>query len=138
MRRGAILSLVVLVAASAAVAVAASPPVSVRLRVLRLVDDSRRARFRDGTSVPRVLVTYVRSPTRGRAPFPLIVFGHGFALTPQTYTRLLDTWTRAGYVVAAPAFPVESANAPGGPDQSDLGNEPGDISFVIARLVGPT
>jgi dienelactone hydrolase len=85
-----------------------------------------------------VLVTYVRYPTHGHGPFPLIVFGHGFALTPQTYVRLLDTWTRAGYVVAAPVFPVENANAPGGSDQSDLVNEPGDISFVISRLVGPT
>jgi dienelactone hydrolase len=37
-------------------------------------------------------------------------------------------------VVAAPVFPVESPNAPGGSDQSDLDNEPGDISFVISRL----
>ena len=138
MRRSAILSLVVLVAAAGTAAVVASPPVPVRLRVLRLVDHSRRARFRDGTTVPRVLVTYVRYPTRGRPPYPLIVFGHGFALTPQTYSHLLDSWTRAGYVVAAPVFPVENANAPGGPDQSDLGNEPGDISFVISRLVGST
>jgi fermentation-respiration switch protein FrsA (DUF1100 family) len=59
-------------------------------------------------------------------------------LTPQTYVRLLETWARAGYVVAAPVFPVENANAPGGSDQSDLVNEPGDISYVISRLVGPT
>jgi predicted dienelactone hydrolase len=83
-----------------------------------------------------VLVTYVRYPTRGHSQFPLIVFAHGFALTPQVYERLLDTWTRAGYIVAAPVFPVENANAPGGPNQSDLGNEPRDISFVISRLVG--
>jgi len=137
-RRGAILSLALLVAGWAAVVVVASPSAPVQVRVLRLVDHSRRAHFRNGTAGPRVLVTYVRYPTRGHAPFPLIVFGHGFALTPQIYVRLLDTWTRAGYVVAAPVFPVENANAPGGPDQSDLGNEPADISFVISRLVGPT
>jgi fermentation-respiration switch protein FrsA (DUF1100 family) len=85
-----------------------------------------------------VLVTYVRYPARGHGLFPLIVFSHGFALTPQTYARLLDTWARAGYVVAAPAFPVESANARGGPDQSDLGNEPADISFVLSRLTAST
>ncbi len=44
----------------------------------------------------------------------------------------------AGYVVAAPVFPVESANAPGGPDESDLVNEPGDLSFVISQLTAPT
>ena len=36
-----------------------------RLRVLRFVDQSRRAHFRDGTSGPRVLVTYVRYPDAG-------------------------------------------------------------------------
>ena len=131
-----ILSLAVLVGGWSAVA--ASAPASVQLRVLRLVDHSRRAQFRNGTSGPRTLVTYVRFPTRGHAPFPLIVFAHGFALTPQIYARLLNTWTRAGYVVAAPVFPVENANAPGGPDRSDLGNEPGDIRFVISRLIGST
>lgn len=105
------------------------------VRVLRLVDRSRVAHFRNGTSGPRVLVTYVRQPTEGSGPFPLVVFAHGFALTPHVYRRLLDTWARAGFVVAAPVFPVESANAPGGPDESDLGNEPRDLSFVISRLV---
>jgi dienelactone hydrolase len=137
-RRGLILLLAVLGAAWAAAAVFAIPPASVQLRVLRLVDHSRRAHFRNGTSGPRVLVTYVRYPTRGHGPFPLIVFSHGFALTPQIYARLLDTWTRAGYVVAAPVFPVENPNAPGGPDQSDLRNEPADISYVISRLIAPT
>jgi pimeloyl-ACP methyl ester carboxylesterase len=105
--------------------------------VLRLVDRSRRAQFRDGTSAARALVTYVRYPSRGHGPFPLIVFGHGFALTTTIYARLFDTWARSGYVVAAPVFPVERPNAPGGPDQRDLVNEPRDISFVISRLLSP-
>ena len=126
------------VAAWAAHAVVAGPSPSVRLRVLRLVDHSRVAHFRNGTSGPRVLVTYVRYPAHGRGPFPLIVFAHGFTLTPQSYTGLLDTWARAGYVVAAPVFPVENANAPGGPDESDIVNQPGDMSFVISRLTAST
>jgi dienelactone hydrolase len=111
----------------------AGPPFG--LRVLRLVDTSRSAHFANGTSGPRVLVTDVRYPTRGRPPFPLVVFAHGFALTPQTYTPLLDAWARAGFVVAAPAFPVERAGAPGGSSQRDLLNEPGDLSFVVSRLL---
>jgi dienelactone hydrolase len=118
--------------------VGASTAPFVRVRVLQLVDHSRRAHFRNGTSAPRALPTYVRYPTRGRAPLPLIVFAHGFALRPSVYARLLDTWARAGYVVAAPVFPVERPSAPGGPDQSDLLNEPADISFVISRLTAPT
>jgi len=109
----------------------------VEVHVLRLVDNTRRAQFRDGTSGPRVLVTSVRLPSRGRPPFPLIVFAHGFALRPATYTRLLDAWTRAGFIVAAPSFPVENADAPGGPDQGDLLNEPRDMSFVLSKLLAP-
>jgi predicted dienelactone hydrolase len=57
-------------------------------------------------------------PLRGARPFPLIVFGHGFAVTPRPYSQLLRAWARAGYVVAAPVFPLENANAPGGPDEA--------------------
>jgi len=103
--------------------------------VLRFVDHTRTARFRNGATAPRTLVTYVRYPEGGQGPYPLIVFGHGFAVTPALYARLLDAWARAGYVVAAPVFPVENANAPGGPDESDLSNQPADMSFVITQLL---
>jgi dienelactone hydrolase len=137
--RGAAVALAVVVAgwASASALTSIRQP-AFRLRVLRLVDNSRRAHFRNGTSGPRVLVTDVRVPTGGQPPFPLVVFGHGFALTPRAYAHLLDTWASAGYVVAAPVFPVESENAPGGPDESDLVNQPGDISFVVSSLTAPT
>ncbi|MHB8533416.1 MAG: alpha/beta hydrolase family protein, partial [Solirubrobacteraceae bacterium] len=75
------------------------------------------------------------APVRGTGPFPLVVFAHGFAVSPATYTRLLRAWARAGYVVAAPVFPLESAGAPGGPEEGDLVNEPADISFVISKLL---
>ncbi len=113
---------------------AGRPSPTVHVRVLRFVDHSRSAHFRNGTSGPRVLVTYVRYPLGGQAPYPLVVFAHGFTETPDVCRRLLDTWVRARYVVAAPVFPVESPNAPGGPSESDLVNEPGDISFVITHL----
>lgn len=95
-------------------------------------------------------MTYVRYPALGPAsrsdllnapaapgagPFPLIIFGHGFAVTPRLYGHLLDSWARAGYVVAAPVFPLANANAPGGPDESDLINQPSDMSFVISSLL---
>jgi dienelactone hydrolase len=132
---------------------AASPPPSspaVGLRVLHLVDAARTIRLSNGRTEPRTLPTYVRYPALGapwgtdvsgapaahaRGPYPLVVFGHGFAVTPQIYAHLLQSWTRAGYVVAAPVFPLGNANAPGGPDESDLVNQPTDMSFVISRLL---
>lgn len=117
---------------------AGSASAGVGLRVLHLVDRSRVAHFRSGAVRPRTLTTFVRYPASGGGPFPLIVFAHGFALTPAAYARLLDAWAAAGYVVAAPVLPVEQAHAPGGPSESDLLNEPGDIRFVISKLLsGP-
>jgi fermentation-respiration switch protein FrsA (DUF1100 family) len=123
---------------------------AVGLRVLRLVDTSRAIALPNGSSEPRTLLTYVRYPALGApdrtdlpnapaaradGPFPLVIFGHGFAVTPALYARLLQSWARAGYVVAAPVFPLENANAPGGPDESDLVNQPADMRFVISRML---
>jgi fermentation-respiration switch protein FrsA (DUF1100 family) len=105
-----------------------------QVRLFRFVDRSRTIRLPDGRRVPRPLETVVRYPTAGNM-YPLIVFGHGYSLTPARYARLLRTWTEAGYVVAAPVFPLENAAAPGGPDESDLINQPEDMSFVITKLL---
>jgi dienelactone hydrolase len=128
-------ALVLFVALSGGTARSVTPRGAIGRAVFRFVDRTRVAHFANGTTRPRTLITYVRYPRAGRGPFPLIVFGHGFAVTPGIYARLLDAWTRAGYVVAAPLFPVENANAPGGPDEADLVNQPGDMSFVISRLL---
>ena len=102
--------------------------------MFRFVDRSRTIRLPDGKRAPRTLTTFVRIPG-AQGPHPLVVFAHGFTLTPATYTHLLDAWARAGFVVAAPLFPLERADAPGGPNESDLINEPRDLSFVIDRLL---
>jgi dienelactone hydrolase len=137
---------------SAAQGAPVPPPSSfaVGLRVLRLTDRGRTIRLKGGRSEPRTLVTYLRYPALGApgqldipnaapasagGPYPLIVFAHGFAVTPQLYTRLLQSWTRAGFVVAAPVFPLSSGDAPDGPDEADVINQPVDISFVISSLL---
>lgn len=135
---------------SADVAAAGRPPYAVGERVITLVDRSRTVTFPGRASQPRTLVTVVRypavgppgamdirnaQPARAAGPFPLVIFGHGFAVTPAAYYRLLRAWAQAGYVVAAPVFPLENAHAPGGPDESDLVNQPGDMSFVITQML---
>ena len=122
---------------------------AVGLIKVTIVDRSRSLSLPDGQTLPRTIVTWVRYPAHGSAsgrdrlnappardagPFPLVVFGHGFAVTPGLYSSLLRAWTRAGYVVAAPVFPLENANAPGGPNESDLPNQPADMSVVITRM----
>ena len=126
----------------AASAPARSVRYTVREKVLTFVDRRRSVRRRTGVVEPRRLVTVVRVPRPplarsddARGPFPLVVFLHGFALMPADYRGLLRSWTRAGYVVAAPVLPGENADAPGGPDRADLLNQPGDLRLLIDRLV---
>ncbi|MDQ6804384.1 MAG: hypothetical protein M3065_05355 [Actinomycetota bacterium] len=125
-------------------------PFAVGEIVVPFIDTSRTVHFRGHATQPRPLVTVIRYPAAGApslvdvrgaapatssGPFPLIVFGHGFNVTPATYWRLLQAWARAGYVVAAPVFPVTNKNAPGGANESDIVNQPRDISFVITQIV---
>jgi dienelactone hydrolase len=113
-----------------------------------MVDTSRSATYRDGESGPRTIITEIRYPTLSPGvdvtgappaklfgPYPLIIFGHGYAVTPAIYSSLQQSWARAGFVVAAPVFPLENADAPGGPNEADLVNQPADMSFVISRML---
>lgn len=121
--------------------------------VVHLVDSTRPIHLADGATIPRTLVTYVRypasgspgppggpdrgnaAPARGAGPFPLIVFGHGYNEYPGLYAPILDAWARAGYVVAAPVFPLSNPGAPGGPTEADLPNQPADMKFIISRML---
>lgn len=91
-----------------------------------------------GQQLPRSFDTVIRYPIGLTGPFPLIVFGHGYEVTPGSYTDLLNAWTKAGYVVAAPVFPLENQNAPGGPNENDLPHQPADMSLVISSLQTPS
>jgi dienelactone hydrolase len=120
--------------ASAHPRVSAHPPFAVGEVTERFIDRSRTIRFPGRPAQPRPLATVIRYP-RAAGPFPLVMFGHGFAVTPATYSRLLTAWASAGYVVAAPVFPLENAHAPGGPNEADLINQPRDMSVVISRML---
>jgi dienelactone hydrolase len=128
----------------------AHAPFAVGEIVVHYTDTSRLVHFPGQPPQPRPLVTVIRYPALGDAsrvdvrsagpatssgPFPLVVFGHGFNVTPAVYARLLQAWARAGYVVAAPIFPLGNKNAPGGADESDIVNQPADMSFVITRML---
>lgn len=75
------------------------------------------------------------SPDRGRGPYPLVVFGHGLGAAPRLYAGLLATWAAAGFVVAAPRFPLTNDTTLGGPDGGDFANQPADMSFVIGSVL---
>lgn len=106
-------------------------------------------------SASRTLVTEIRYPTTlvagssreriGASPveriggYPMIVFAHGYDVTPDKYAALLDSWARAGFVVVAPLFPEEKPSAVaaqhGANTEWDLVNEPGDLAFVTTAVL---
>ena len=117
------------------------------------VDDSRStpAHDGDGELPERTLVTDLLYPADGDpasgaavegaapdptgAPYPLVVFSHGLGGSFEYYQALLEGWAAAGYVVAAPRFPLTYADTPGGTDGADVQQQPGDVSFVIDQLL---
>ncbi len=117
------------------------PPWSVAQTTLIYTDPSRStpARGSEAAHAGRVLRTVIRWPvTRGGVlspgSHPLVVFAHGYAVSTNTYSALLDDLAAAGMIVAAPEFPGESAALSGPPDEADLVNEPCDLNFVAAAL----
>ena len=122
-------------------------PTGVGTTTLAVVDRTRpTVQYGRTLSPVRSLPTVVRYPAVGPqgavestdAPgasgrWPLVVFAHGYNRSPATYAHLLHAWAAAGFVVAAPSFPLETQ---GGPlDENDLNNEPQDISVVITAVL---
>jgi fermentation-respiration switch protein FrsA (DUF1100 family) len=63
------------------------------------------------------------------------VFAHGYTAHGNVYRNLVRWWAAAGYVVAAPTFPLSSGGAAGGPRLVDYRNQPADVSFVIDEML---
>lgn len=112
---------------------------AVRTTELALVDMTRIAVV-DGARGPRRLPTEVWYPVGPAAdrPRPLVVFAAGFLQCPDQYAPLLSSWAAAGYVVAAPTFPLTSCDVPGGAEEADILNQPADVAFVARQLVAAT
>ena len=109
-------------------------PNGVALSRLPLVDGTRPV-VSGGVvvAVQRDLPTFVWTP-EGRGPFPLVVFVHGYDTGPLDYQRFCSTLASAGFVVAAPSFPLEDP-ARGFPlDRSHLADEAADVAFVITAV----
>jgi pimeloyl-ACP methyl ester carboxylesterase len=82
-------------------------------------------------------------PIVSRKSYPLIVFAPGYRLRPKNYTVLLNSWVKAGFLVAALEFPDTTypaseppyhAQLPYESPESDMFNEPADVAFAIREL----
>lgn len=102
---------------------------------LMLVDRSRPLL---GSRVLPTTVYYPAIPANpgrlARGLFPLVVFAPGYRQCDGAYSDLLRDWASAGYVIAAVQFPRTNCHVPD-PDEDDLSNQPGDVSYVISRMV---
>jgi dienelactone hydrolase len=74
------------------------------------------------------------APARDHGKFPLVLFAHGYDVTPSFYEPMLEAWAAAGYVVAAPTFPILSG-IPGGASHVDYEKTFADASFVITSIL---
>jgi dienelactone hydrolase len=69
------------------------------------------------------------------APFPLIVFSHGYGATPMFYTSLPSYLASHGFVVASPSH-RDCAEPCSASDWADsLANRPADVSMVLDTLL---
>lgn len=114
---------------------APAAPMEVLSRTEELVDRTRpTAAVGDQPGRPERSLPTVTYYPAGDGPFPLIVFAHGNTVPhPDVYAVLLRSWAAAGYVVAAPIFPLSSTRLPGA--GGDLLNQPADVSFVISEML---
>ncbi len=117
---------------SAAPSSAAPAPTTGTAPDRRFRIDTRQIRFARGKDRP--LPTTVWYPTDGDGPFPLVLFSHGLTSEPGAYASVLREWARAGFVVAAPAYPHTSYGVRDF-DALDVINQPSDASEVITRML---
>jgi predicted dienelactone hydrolase len=124
---------------------------AVGMRTETFVDTTRPT---EGVAPSRTLKTAIYYPAQGTpgeasipdapadtkdAPYPLILFSHGLGARGVAYQNVLTSWASAGYVVAAPDYPLSNTDAPGGAQFAraiaDTKNQPGDASFVMDQVV---
>ncbi len=113
---------------------ATSPPFTVASVTLPLVDTTRTQTV-DGTTGPRQLPTTVWYPSNAAGERPLVVFATGYLQCVAQYGPMLEAWAAAGFVVAAPTFPLTNCAVPGGANENDEINQPADVSFVTRQLL---
>lgn len=82
-----------------------------------------------------MLPVAVHLPVGATGALPLILVVHGRDGDPRSLRPLLDTWTVAGYVVAAPTFPVTRKDPDDKPEGEEVERQARDVSFVIDELL---
>ena len=122
------------------------PPDEILSEERTLVDPSRATPAKTGFAgaADRTIATRLwyapeepRGAVCGRDGCALVVLAHGFGGSTMRFDAYARHLAGLGYVVAALAFPLTNEGAPGGhlTGLGDLPAQPGDVSFVIDRLI---
>jgi len=85
----------------------------------------------------RTLATRVWLPGEAPGARPLVVYSHGFLSDRSGGAYLAEHLASHGFVVVAATHPGTTLFAPGGPDVADVVEQPGDVSFLIDRVLEP-
>jgi dienelactone hydrolase len=69
------------------------------------------------------------------APYPLVIYSHGYMSQHKEGKYILDFLASHGYVAVSVDFPLSNGSSPGGAVISDIVNQPGDVSFLIDQAL---
>ena len=69
------------------------------------------------------------------APYPLVIYGHGYMSQYKEGEYILDFLASHGFVAVSVDFPLSNGSSPGGAVISDIVNQPGDMSFLIDQML---
>lgn len=113
-------------------------PLSVAHYDVTFVDDSRPTNPNGdyAGAAERTLTGRVWHPAlKSGAPYPLVVYSHGFFSNFEGGAYIAEHLASLGYVVVSVNFPLTNFTAPGGPNVMDVVNQPGDVSFLIDTML---
>jgi fermentation-respiration switch protein FrsA (DUF1100 family) len=129
---------------------ASGPPFAVGVTHVTYTDTSRstEAQGDSPATSSRTISVTIRYPVPGvsgaaeakdataaAGVYPLVVFAHGFDVSAATYAAMENQLAAAGFVVAAPDFPLTSSALGEAVDESDVSNQAADVSFVITEML---
>ena len=102
------------------------------------IDESRPSAAHgsfEGLPHRRLEVTVWHPADSEASPYPLIVYSHGFSSSRDGGAYIGEHLASHGYVVVAADYPLTNMYAPDRPFVMDVVNQPGDVSFIIDRML---
>lgn len=109
-------------------------------RQVSFIDETRSVKASMGFagSETRRIDVKVWYPAKGKGPWPLVIYSHGTFGYASNAMHLVNALVDAGYVVAAPDYPLTSSEAYTRitfADVSDVREQVRDVGLVIDRLL---